>query len=172
MELIEGNIRLRSLRYADREPLTKLANNRKIWNNLRDMFPHPYLLEDADRFIDMVKQQDPQVTFAIEYQFKFAGVIGLVPMKDVYRKGAEIGYWLGEPYWGKGVTTTAVRLVTDYAFTELKLERLYAGVFEGNIASMKVLEKCGYVREGISRKSIFKNNKLIDEHRFAKMRNE
>jgi ribosomal-protein-alanine N-acetyltransferase len=156
MELIEGKVRLRPLRYADREILTRLANNIKIWNNLRDMFPHPYTLEDADKFIDSVKLQEPQVTFAIEYAFSFAGVIGLVLQPDVYRKSAEIGYWLGEPFWGKGITTTAVKLATQYAFDTLNLNRLYAGVFEGNEASKRVLEKCGYQLEGISKKAVFK----------------
>lgn len=167
MELIEGKVRLRPLRYADRERLTRLANNIKIWNNLRDMFPHPYTLEDADKFIDSVKPQEPQVTFAIEYAFSFAGVIGLVLQPDVYRKSAEIGYWLGEPFWGKGITTTAVKLATQYAFDTLNLNRLYAGVFEGNEASKRVLEKCGYQLEGISKKAVFKKNKLIDEYRFG-----
>ncbi len=169
MELVEGNIVLRPLRYADKERLASLANNKKIWNNLRDMFPYPYLVQDAEKFIDMVKQQDPQVTFAIQYQFKFAGVIGMILQPDVYRKGAEIGYWLGEPFWNMGISTIALRLATEYAFEVLKLERLYAGIFEGNVGSRRVLEKCGYRLEGINRKAVFKNNKLIDEWRFGKL---
>ena len=170
MELIDGDIRLRSLRYADREHLAELANNLKIWNNLRNMFPHPYTLEDADKFLDMVKQQEPQVTFAIDCKYQFAGVIGLVLQPDVYKKGAEIGYWIGEPFWGLGIATMALKLASEYAFDTLGLERLFAGVFEGNVASMRVLEKCGFQLEGISRKAVFKNNKLIDEHRYGKVR--
>ena len=167
MELIEDNIRLRPLRYADKQRLSELANNTKIWDNLRDMFPHPYTLEDAEKFLDSVKQQDPQMTFAIEYEFMLAGVIGLILQTDVYRKSAEIGYWLGEPFWGKGITTTAVRLATSYAFETLNLIRVYAGIFEGNEASKRVLEKNGYKLEGISRKSVFKNNKMLDEYRYG-----
>jgi RimJ/RimL family protein N-acetyltransferase len=170
MELVDGKVRLRSLRYADRERLTELANNKKIWNNLRDMFPYPYLLEDAEKFLDMVKRQEPQVTFAIEYQFQFVGVIGLVLQPDIYKKGAEIGYWLGEPFWGKGIATKAAILATNYAFESLGFERLFAGVFEGNEASKKVLEKCGFKLEGVSRKAVFKNNKLIDEYRYARVK--
>lgn len=170
MELVDGKVRLRPLRYADREHLAELANNKKIWNNLRDMFPYPYTLEDADKFLDSVKQQEPQVTLAIEYDFQFVGVIGLVLQPDVYKKGAEIGYWIGEPFWGKGIATQALNLASDYAFETLAFERLYAGVFEGNEASKRVLEKCGFQLEGISRKAVFKNNKLIDEYRYGKLR--
>lgn len=170
MELVDGKVRLRPLRYADRERLAKLANNKKIWNNLRDMFPYPYTLEDADKFLDSVKQQEPQVTLAIEYEFQFAGVIGLVPQPDVYKKGAEIGYWLGEPFWGKSIATKALMLATSYAFESLGFERLFAGVFEGNEASKRVLEKCGFQLEGISRQAVFKNYKLMDEYRYGKVK--
>lgn len=172
MELIDGKVRIRTLRYADREQLTKLANNKKIWLNVRDMFPHPYTFEDAEKFIDSVKQQDPQVTFAIEYDFKFVGAIGMVLQRDVYRFSAELGYWIGEPYWGKGITTRAVRLLCDYAFNKLNMEKLFAGVFQGNEGSKKVLEKCGFQLEGIARKAVFKNNKFLDEYRYGKMREE
>jgi len=169
MELIEGNTRLRPLRYADRKSLASLANNKKIWNNLRDMFPFPYQFEDAEKFIESVKNQDPQVTFAIEFEYKFVGVIGIVLQHDVYRKSAEIGYWIGEPFWNHGIVTTAVSLMTTYAFGQLKLKKLFAGIFEGNEGSKKVLEKCGYQLEGIARKAVFKNNKFLDEYRYGKM---
>jgi len=171
MELVEGKVRIRPLRYADRERLAKLANNKKIWLNVRDMFPHPYTIEDAEKFIDTVKQRDPQVTFAIEYDFKFVGAIGLVLQQDVYRFSAEIGYWMGEPYWGKGIATQAVSLLSKYAFEELNMEKLFAGVFEGNVGSKKVLLKCGFQQEGIAKKAIFKNKKFMDELRFGKVRN-
>jgi len=172
MEIAEENILLRPLRYSDREKLAELANNKKIWNNLRDMFPHPYTYADADKFIDMVKQQDPLRTFAIEFESSFVGVIGIVLLQDVYCKGAEIGYWIGEHYWKKGVATAALRQATDYGFNVLKLNRLFAGVFEGNRGSMHVLEKCGYKLEGISRKAIYKNQKFLDEYRYAKLRDQ
>ncbi len=170
MELTSGAIEFRPIRYADKETLVKLANNKNIWNNLRDLFPHPYTNADAQNFIDSVKLQKPRVTFAITYNYKFVGVIGIIPQPDVYRKGAEIGYWIGEPYWNKGISTDALKLATDYGFNELKLERLYAGVFSFNHASKRVLEKCGYELEGISRNAVFKNNNLVDEFRYAKLR--
>ena len=172
MELKDGKVRLRPLRYADREILANLANNKKIWNNVRDMFPHPYTLAEADKFLDMVKLQEPLITFAIEYEFQFCGVIGMVLQKDVYRKSAEIGYWIGEPFWGKGITTKALSLATQYAFETLELERLFANIFEGNEASKKVLEKCGFQLEGIGRKAVFKNNRFLDEWRYGKLKGE
>ena len=172
MELVKGDIRLRSLRYSDRENLARLANNKKIWQNLRDMFPHPYHIEDAEKFIDSVKLQDPQVIFAIDYMYQLAGVIGMVLQVDVYRKSAEIGYWIGEPFWNKGIATAALQLATDHGFSTLKLERIFAGVFSFNEASKKVLEKCGYQLEGISRRAVFKNSKFWDELRYAKLKEE
>ncbi len=172
MELKDGEVRLRPLRYADREILANLANNKKIWNNVRDMFPHPYTLAEADKFLDMVKQQEPVITFAIEYEFQFCGVIGIVLQKDVYRKSAEIGYWIGEPFWGKGIATKAVSLAANYAFDSLQLNRLFAGIFRGNEASKKVLEKCGFQPEGIGRKAVFKNNKFLDELRYGKLKGD
>lgn len=170
MELVEGKVRIRPLRYADRERLAKLANNKKIWLNVRDMFPHPYTIEDAEKFIDTVKRHNPQVTFAIEYDFKFVGAIGLVPQQDVYRFSAELGYWIGEPHWGKGIATQALTLICNYAFDEMKIEKLFAGVFDGNEGSKKVLIKCGFQQEGIAQKAVFKNNKFIDEYRFGKVK--
>lgn len=170
MELAEGNVRIRPLRYADRERLAKLANNKKIWLNVRDMFPYPYTIENAEKFIDTVKQLDPQVTFAIEHDFKFVGAVGLVLQQDVYRFSAEIGYWIGESYWGKGIATQALSLLCKYAFDELKMEKLFAGVFDGNEGSKRVLLKCGFHQEGIARKAVFKNNKFIDEYRFGKVK--
>ncbi len=163
------NIILRSLTDDDKEPLALLANNKKIFDNVRDGFQHPYTIDDAVSFINTIKNEKPQVTFAMEYEGKFCGMIGLIPQKDVYRKTAEIGYWLGEPFWNKGIVTKAVELVTDYGFNELNFIRIHTGIFEYNIASMKVLEKNGYVKDGVFKKSIIKNGKIWDEHRYSKI---
>ena len=100
---------------------------------------------------------------------QFCGIIGLIIQEDVYAKTAEIGYWLGEQFWGKGIMTKAVELMTEYGFGKLKLVRIYTGIFEYNITSMKVLEKNGYVKEGIFKKAIYKNRKTWDEHRYCKL---
>ncbi len=167
MELTNGKITLRALRYADSESLARLANNKKIWNTLRDAFPHPYSVDDAKRFIDMVNLQESIMNFVIEYDHEFAGIISLLIQPDVYKHSAEAGYWIGEPFWNKGIATSALTLITDYGFNTLHLQRIFASVFEGNIASQRVLEKCGYECEGMLRKAVIKNNKVLDELRYA-----
>ncbi len=157
---------LRRLKLTDREELALIANNRKIWENLRDRFPHPYSIEDADFFINLTNQEDPQMTFAIEFQGKFAGIAGLLPMDDVYKRTAEIGYWLGEPYWGNGIVSEACQLVTDYGLHILDYVRIQTGVFGHNTASMKILEKCGYQKDAVFKNNIFKDGKIGDEHRY------
>jgi RimJ/RimL family protein N-acetyltransferase len=97
-------------------------------------------------------------------------MIGLVAEKDVYRRTANIGYWLGEPFWNNGIITKAVKLITDYGFNKLNFIRIHTGIFEFNIASMKVLEKNGYVKDGVFKKNIFKNGKVWDEHRYSKIK--
>lgn len=168
---MERGIRIRQLKSSDKSKLTKLANNKKVWDNLRDYIPFPYCENDAEVFINKTNQENPRQTFGIEYKGIICGVIGLVIQQDVYRKSAEIGYWVGEPYWGKGIATIAVELIIEYGFNELELNRIYSGVFEYNIASMKVLEKNGFEKEGIFKKAIIKNQKVCDEHRFYKLNN-
>ncbi len=161
---------LRSLKDEDALALAQLANNKKIWLNVRDALPHPYTLEDAVFFINLIKDEITPFSFAIEYDGAFCGMIGLTPQKDVYRLTAEIGYWLGEPFWNKGIVTKAVALITDYAFNELCFIRIHTGIFEYNIASMKVLEKNGYKKDGVFEKSIIKDGKIINEHRYSKIK--
>lgn len=163
---------LRELQPSDTAQLAQLANNKKIWDNVRDYFPHPYGKKDAEIFIKTQSKDSSTVNFAIEYKGEFCGVIGLILQKDVYRKSAETGYWIGERYWGKGITTKAVELIVEHGFKELKLIRIYAGVFEYNVASMKVLEKNGFQKEGISKKAVLKNREVWDEHRYAILNKE
>lgn len=167
--LSEGFITLRALQNLDAPILAQLANNKKIWDNLRDYIPHPYTLNDAEWFIGQCLQESQPLTFAIEYKRELCGVIGLVPQKDVYRKSAEIGYWVGEPFWNMGIATIAVKLISEYGFIELSLVRIFTAVFEYNPTSMKVLERNGYIKEGIFKKAVIKNGELWDEHRYAKI---
>lgn len=160
-------IKLRNLHASDTSRLAQLANNRKIYDNVRDRFPHPYTKKNAEAFIEHLEKSDAEKVFAIEYNGELCGLIGLILQEDVYRKSAEIGFWLGEHYWGKGIATKAVELMVDYAFTELKLIRIYAGVFEFNEGSMRVLEKNGFTKEGIAKKAVIKKGKIWDEHRYA-----
>lgn len=164
-------IGLRSLEESDSAQIARLINNKKIWDNLRDYIPYPYKMEDADYFIDCAKKQPLAQTFAIILDDgELCGVISLESQSDIYRMTAELGYWIGEKYWGKGIATKAIALITKHGFEELKLERIYAGVFGFNIPSMKVLEKNGYALEGVFRNAIIKNDKILDEHVFAKLK--
>jgi len=166
------NIKLRALVNTDAEQIAKLANNKKIWDNQKDMNPYPYELEDAEKLIDLAAKQQSKHTFAITVEGVLCGVMGLTILKDVYRQTGEIGFWLGEEFWGKGIATKAIQLITQFGFEEQGLERIQAAVFDFNIASMKALEKNGYIKEGIFRNSVIKNNQICDEHKYAKLKNE
>ena len=170
MELIKGDIKLRNFRKSDSPRMAELANNEKISRNLRDGFPHPYTLQHAEDFIDRCIALDPPTIFAIEYRGEYVGNIGLVKGNDVYRKSAEVGYFIGEEYWNKGIASAALLLACDYAFMNLDVVRIHAGVYEHNLASQKVLEKCGFVKEGIFAKAVFKQEKYWNEVRYAKLR--
>jgi RimJ/RimL family protein N-acetyltransferase len=169
MELKSGNIVLRTFNESDAPKMAELANNIKVARNLRDGFPFPYTLKDAEIFIEKYGKTNPMSIFAIEYQGVYAGNISLMPGTDVYRKSAEIGYFIGEAFWNKGIVTTAVNLITDYGFKCLDIVRIHTGIFEYNTASQRVLEKCGFVKEGVFKKAIFKENQVWDEIRYAKL---
>jgi [ribosomal protein S5]-alanine N-acetyltransferase len=169
MELISGNIKLRAFRITDADRLTLLANNKKISRNLRDGFPNPYTRDDAVKFIQQCLEMQVVTFFAIEFLGEYVGNISLSPCKDVYRKSAEIGYFIGEPYWNKGIASAAVNLITEYGFKQLDLMRIHTGVYEYNPASQRVLEKCGYNKEGVFIKSIFKEGGFWDEIRYARI---
>lgn len=160
-------IALRPFDTTDREALAKLCNNKKIWDHVRDYLPYPYTLSDADSFIAFCQSLTPTQNFAITYEGRFAGTIGIEPQKDVYKLSAELGYWIGEPFWGKGIATQAVNLITTYGNEKLGLIRFFSSVFEFNKASMRVLEKAGFQKEGIAKKAIIKNNIIWDEHKYA-----
>ena len=162
-------VELRKFHVGDKTDLAKLANNKKIFDHVRDLFPQPYSEKDAKEFIGLCLRENPPTTFAIEYRQKLAGVISLTVQNDVYRKSAELGYWIGELFWNKGIATNAVNQIVSYAFNDLGLIRVYAGVFEYNKASSKVLEKCGFEREGILKKAVVKNDKLYEEFRYSKI---
>ena len=145
------------------------ADNQKISRNLRDGFPNPYTLRDAENFINKLLKQEPLTFFAIEYKGEYVGNISLSMGTDVYRKSAELGYFIGEPYWNKGIATTAVNLITEYGFRNFDIVRIHAGLFKHNLASQRVLEKCGFHYEGTFEKAVFKLGEFWDEVRFAKV---
>jgi len=164
-------VNLRRWRKADCERLAELANNRKIWLNLRDRFPFPYTQADAEGWITHCETEPgTQTQFAIEVDSKVVGGVGLESLGDVNRIGAEIGYWIGEPYWGRGIATAALVEASRRAFKEFPFERLQAMVYEWNPASMRVLEKAGYQFEGRLRRSIVKDGQVIDSLIYARLR--
>jgi [ribosomal protein S5]-alanine N-acetyltransferase len=153
----------------DIDGLVKYANNINVWNMLRDMFPHPYTTGDAEQWIKINESISPAENFAIHLDGTVVGGAGIILKNDIYRKNAEIGYWIGEPFWGKGIGTHVVRQLTDYAFSNFDVNRIYAEVFSNNMVSMKVLAKNGYHEEAIHRKSIIKNHQLLDAHLWVKL---
>lgn len=144
-----------------------MANNHAIAVNLRDTFPYPYTLEDAVTYLDLVVKGELGHVFGIYKDDTFVGCCSVIPQYDIYRINAEIGYWIGETYWGKGFATEAVKLSVEYAFKELDLLRVYAYIFEYNTASMRVLEKASFEKEAIIKSSTIKEGKVFDEHLYS-----
>ena len=157
-----GNITLRSWQEKDIKSLSRNANNKKIWDMLRDEFPFPYTELAAKQWITIANKNSPKTNFAIIYKEAAIGGIGVEIQSDVYRKNAEIGYWLGERYWNKGISTKALKTMVHYTFEKFDINRIFAHVFESNIASIRVLHKCGFLEEACLKKSIIKNNKIQD----------
>jgi len=162
-----GAYQIRNFTSEDRDAIARYANNKKIWLNLRDGFPHPYTTEAAERFLAGVTALQPQTVFAIATDTEAIGSIGLMPGEDVHRYTAEMGYWLAEPFWGQGIMTDAVRAVAAYALEELGLLRVYAEPYTSNPASARVLEKAGFQCEGTLRASAFKNGTVRDQYMYS-----
>lgn len=162
-----GDVVLTPLSQKDAGDIARLLNNKKIWDNIRDYVPHPYGIKDAEQFIKMVSEENPVMTFGIRWNEYLAGVIGFKSQTDVYRKSVEVGYWIGEPFWGKGIATQAIRQIVSYGFSTLDINRIFAGAYSHNKASMKALENCGFQKEGVFRKAVIKNEVFIDEVRFG-----
>lgn len=161
---------VREWRPLDKSSLLEAANNRKVWINLSHRFPHPYTADDADYWLGIVGNQAEGLNWAIEVDGRAVGGIGADRGEGIFGRSARFGYWLGEPWWGRGIMTAAVRATSDYLLTSTDLVRLEAPVFEWNPASMRVLEKCGFQREGILRKSIAKDGWIIDAVLYSRLR--
>jgi len=159
---------IRKWRMDDAPSLAKHANNRRVWLGLRDAFPHPYTIEDANRFLQGSVAGAPRKNFCIEIDGVAVGGIGLRPGEDVHRHTAEFGYWLAEEFWGKGIMTEVVPAFVDYCFKEFSLNRIYAEPFSNNPASARVLEKAGFVLEGRLRKNVVNDGKVVDSLLYAR----
>ncbi|MGZ3751008.1 MAG: GNAT family N-acetyltransferase [Mucilaginibacter sp.] len=167
MELKGTGFTIRGWKLGDEVSLQKHADNPKIASCLMDRFPAPYTLQAAVAWVNSLVDQDPLINFAIAVNDEVVGGIGLEPRQDVYRKTAILGYWLSEGLWGKGVMPEAVSLLVDYAFTHLDFIRIQASVYSKNPASMRVLEKAGFIKEGVMRNAVIKNGEIMDEHLYA-----
>jgi [ribosomal protein S5]-alanine N-acetyltransferase len=170
MELLLTSCTVRSWEWRDRDNIVRHANNRKVWINLRDRFPYPYTINDARNWLESVIGLQPETHFALAVGGEAVGAIGFSLQPDIGSRSAEIGYWLGEEFWGRGIATEALVAVTDLAFANHDLCRLHAHVFEWNPASARVLEKAGYTCEGRLRKSCTKEGQTIDQFMYALIR--
>jgi len=171
MNIKFGEYIIREWTPSDEAALVKYADNRLVWVNLDDIFPHPYTAADARAWI-VTASARPVTNFAIATDEEAIGGIGLKLQKDIYRRTADVGYWLGEPYWGKGIATAALAAIVDFGFGELDLVRLQANVFEYNPRSARVLEKNGFRLEGRLVKNITKDGKVIDSLLYALTRDD
>lgn len=167
MILSTPNATLRPFLLSDAPSLAKYANNARIAACVRDGFPHPYTEENAVEFIEMTREAMPCRVFAIEVAGEVVGGIGLHPQEDIHRKTMELGYWLGEPFWGKGIVTDAVKAIIAYGFQQFDITRIFAYTMSNNVASSRVLEKAGFLYEGTQRKAIFKNGQVLDSLMFG-----
>ena len=158
---------LRPWSLNDLESLVQYANNPAISKNMMDQFPHPYTMEAGKKFIEFANKDNPVHIFAIEVDGKAIGGIGLHPQDDVQRKNAELGYWLAEPYWGKGIITRAIAEMVQFGFNTYDINRIFARPFGSNKASQRVLEKAGFKLEGYFANTIIKNDEYQDELVYA-----
>ena len=170
MRLPLGVCEVRSWRPGDAASIVEHANNRKVWLNLRDRFPHPYTSRDARAFLKSVLAARPETNFAIDVDGAAVGGIAFHVQSDVERVGAELGYWLGEKFWGRGIATAAVRAVTEHALATPGLLRVFALPFAHNRASVRVLEKAGFTLEGVLRSSAIKDGHVLDQLLYARIR--
>ena len=158
---------LRPLELADASSLARHANDRGVWENLRDRFPHPYSEAVATAYIEHLATRPVQTSFGIDVAGQAIGSISLMLGDDIARLSAEIGYWIGRDFWGRGIMVDAVRATTRYAFDVLGLRRVFAVPFVTSTRSNRVLEKAGYVKEGVMRQSAVKDGRILDQILYA-----
>ncbi len=154
------------------QSLAESANDVRITRFLRDSFPSPYLYQDAAAYIAFAKEEEKRggLYRAIASEGRVIGGLSLSRGSDVYCKSGELGYWLSPAYWGKGIMTRALKLFCGQVFSETDIVRIGAEVFAGNAASCRVLEKCGFQKEGMMRKSVYKNGLFDDAVLYALVR--
>jgi len=157
---------IRAWQKNDAESLAENANNIRIWNNVRNFFPYPYTKKDAKAFIKEALKKKRCEDFAIVVENRAVGGIGFVPGYDIERLNGEIGYWISEDFWNKGIMTNVLKDTVDFIFRNTEIIRLFTLVFEFNEGSMRVLEKAGFKKVAILKKAAIKNHKIINMHYF------
>ncbi|RHX86224.1 GNAT family N-acetyltransferase [Leptospira stimsonii] len=167
---MEKNILLEPISEKHADTIAIHANSQNVFSGLRGAFPFPYLLQDALDYIRACLRDSRSRTFAIVLEEKAIGVINLLFKEDVYRFNAEIGYWIGEEFWNRGIITKAIASIINIAYTEHGLHRVYAEVFSNRPASAKALEKNGFVLEGTQREAVFKNGVFLDQWIYSRLR--
>lgn len=172
LAIVTARLRLRPFRPGDEAALVEHADDRRVWQNLRDRFPHPYTHADAEQWIAHARADAPPLQLAVTLDDRVIGGVGLERLADVSRFSAELGYWLGGAHWGRGFASEAVAAFVEWAFASLPLERLQAFVFTPNAASRRVLEKCGFRLEGVARRSVFKEGRFLDACLYARVRGD
>lgn len=160
---------IREWKIEDAAELAEMLNNRNILNNLRDGLPYPYTKGDAEEYIISMLEADKMKTFAfaITVDDKVVGSIGVFRCENIHYRTAEMGYYIGEPYWGNGLGTSAVKQVCDYIFENTDIIRIFAEPFAYNMASCRVLEKAGFQLEGLLRNNAIKNGEVLDMKTYA-----
>lgn len=158
---------LREWRDSDLDSLVKYANNYNIAKFLTNQFPHPYTREDGKKYLPMVSKDKPSKILAIDINGEAVGSIGIFPETDIHAKNAEMGYWLAEEYWGKGIMGRAIQQMVNYGFKNFDLTRIYARPFGTNRQSQRVLEKAGFTLEARFENTVYKNGEFIDEVIYA-----
>ncbi len=169
-QFVTMKFKLRKWNEADLNSLVKYANNKSIAQWLTNAFPHPYTEEDGKAYLSMLADDNPTKVFAIEINGEAAGSIGIFPQSDIHEKSAEMGYWLAEEYWGKGIIPKAIQEIVDYGFQTFDIVRIFARPFSTNLKSQRVLEKAGFTLEAKLKKALFKNGELIDEIIYVKFK--
>jgi RimJ/RimL family protein N-acetyltransferase len=162
------NFKLRKWSVADLDSLVKYANNPNVAKWLTNQFPHPYTHEDGKAFLSMIANDDPVKVFAIDINGEAVGAIGIHPQSDIHEKNAEMGYWLAEEYWGKGIIPNAILEVVAYGFETFDIVQIFARPFSTNLKSHRVLEKAGFVFEARIKNALFKNGEFMDEIIYVK----
>lgn len=158
---------LRPWKPEDLDNLVKYGNNPAISRFMSDGFPSPYTHEKGIRFIENAMNANPLRIFAISFEGEAVGGIGIHPQDDIHHRNAELGYWLGEPFWGKGLVSRAVKEIVAYTFDHFEIDRIFARPFGNNPASHKVLQKAGFILEARFSGTLVKNGEILDELIYA-----